>query len=136
LVSPVSPEGRPPGASRVGRSGGRRNEVVTSIGQSQSRRRGYRSVASFGVGAALLIAGGWSTPALWALTGPPGAGATSPPASTASSPALKPIDRTALQSTVDKTARELLVPGAVVFLRTPQGDFTVTYGTTRLGAAL
>ena len=32
------------------------------------------------------------------------------------------------------TAQELLVPGAVVILRTPQGEFTVTYGTTMLGA--
>lgn len=31
------------------------------------------------------------------------------------------------------TARELLVPGAVVLLRTPQGDFTSVYGTTQLG---
>ena len=36
---------------------------------------------------------------------------------------------------VDTTARELLVPGAVVLLRTPQGDFTVAYGTTQLGSA-
>jgi D-alanyl-D-alanine carboxypeptidase len=35
---------------------------------------------------------------------------------------------------VDTTAHELLIPGAVVLLRTPQGEFTVTYGTTLLGA--
>jgi D-alanyl-D-alanine carboxypeptidase len=34
---------------------------------------------------------------------------------------------------VDTTARELLVPGAMVLLRTPQGDFTVSSGTTQLG---
>jgi D-alanyl-D-alanine carboxypeptidase len=34
---------------------------------------------------------------------------------------------------VDTTAKELLVPGAVLLLRTPQGEFTVTYGTTQLG---
>src|SRR5262249_23622777 len=34
---------------------------------------------------------------------------------------------------VDTTVRELLVPGAVVLLRTPQGDFTVSSGTTQLG---
>src|SRR5215470_37669 len=49
-------------------------------------------------------------------------------------PALKPIDQAALQSTVDKTARELPVPGAVVVLRTPQGEFTVTSGTTMVGS--
>ena len=35
---------------------------------------------------------------------------------------------------VETTARELMIPGAVVLLRTPQGEFTVSYGTTLLGA--
>ena len=48
--------------------------------------------------------------------------------------ALKPIDQAALQTMVDTTARELLIPGAVLLLRTPQGEFTVSYGTTLLGA--
>ena len=48
--------------------------------------------------------------------------------------ALKPIDQTALQAMVETTAKELLIPGAVVLLRTPQGEFTVSYGTTLLGA--
>ena len=34
---------------------------------------------------------------------------------------------------VDTTAKELLIPGAVVLLRTLQGEFKVTYGTTQLG---
>ena len=72
--------------------------------------------ASLLVGVALLIA------------------ACSRPGSTAGSPALKPIDQAALQTMVDTTAKELLIPGAVVLLRTPQGEFTVTYGTTLLGA--
>jgi D-alanyl-D-alanine carboxypeptidase len=55
---------------------------------------------------------------------------------TPQSPALKPIDPAALQTTVDATAKELLVPGAVVILSTPQGKFTVTYGTTTLGATI
>src|SRR5438046_6002630 len=67
--------------------------------------------ASLLVGVALLIAG----------------------CSRPSSSALKPIDQAALQTMVDTTAKELLVPGAVVLLRTPQGEFTVTHGTTRLG---
>jgi D-alanyl-D-alanine carboxypeptidase len=53
---------------------------------------------------------------------------------TAQSSALKLIDSAALQTVVDATAKELLVPGAVVRLRTPQGEFVVTYGTTLLGA--
>jgi D-alanyl-D-alanine carboxypeptidase len=56
------------------------------------------------------------------------------PGSTAGSSALKPIDQAALQTMVDTTAKELLIPGAAVLLRTPQGEFTVTYGTTLLGA--
>jgi D-alanyl-D-alanine carboxypeptidase len=47
---------------------------------------------------------------------------------------LKQIDQAALQAMLDKTAKELLIPGAVILLHTPQGDFTVTYGTTLLGA--
>src|SRR5438552_9610614 len=75
-----------------------------------------RAGASLLVGVALLIA------------------ACSRPGSTAVLSALKPIDQTALQTMVDTTAKELLVPGAAVLLRTPQGEFTVTYGTTLLGA--
>jgi D-alanyl-D-alanine carboxypeptidase len=52
---------------------------------------------------------------------------------TAHSSALKPIDPAALQAMVDATAKELLIPGAVVLLRTPQGEFAFTYGTTLLG---
>jgi D-alanyl-D-alanine carboxypeptidase len=47
--------------------------------------------------------------------------------------ALKPISQAALQTMLTTTARKLLIPGAVILLRTPQGDFTVTYGTTKLG---
>src|SRR3989475_1144826 len=75
-----------------------------------------RADASLLVGVALLIA------------------ACSRPGSTAGSSALKPIDQAALQTMVDTTAKELLIPGAVVLLRTPQGEFTVTYGTTLLCA--
>jgi D-alanyl-D-alanine carboxypeptidase len=46
--------------------------------------------------------------------------------------AIKPIDKAALQTLVDTTSRELLIPGAVVLLRTPQGEFTVSYGTALL----
>jgi D-alanyl-D-alanine carboxypeptidase len=33
---------------------------------------------------------------------------------------------------VETNARELLVPGALVLLRTPQGDFIAASGTTQL----
>ena len=60
--------------------------------------------------------------------------ACSRPGSTTGLSALKPIDQAALQTMVDTTAKKLLIPAAVVLLRTPQGEFTVTYGTTLLGA--
>jgi D-alanyl-D-alanine carboxypeptidase len=112
--------------------------VRTLIRRSRSRRRrGHLKVASFLLGAALLVAGFsmGSTPSMRAAstpTKPPGASPTPPPGSTAGSSALKPINQAALQTMVDTTAQGLLVPGAVVLLRTPQGEFTVTYGTTLL----
>ncbi len=54
--------------------------------------------------------------------------------SMSSAAALKPIDPATLQNVVDTTARQLLVPGAMVFLSIPQGDFAISYGTTQLGA--
>jgi D-alanyl-D-alanine carboxypeptidase len=45
-------------------------------------------------------------------------------------PALRPIDAAAMQGTVERLAKEMLVPGAVVILRTPNGDFATTYGVT------
>lgn len=48
-------------------------------------------------------------------------------------PALKPISQAALQTMVNAAARELMLPGALVLLRTPQGDFTAAYGTTQIG---
>ena len=90
----------------------------TFMGQSLSRRRrGHRQIVSFLVGAALLIAG-------CSIVATP---------STQTASALKPIDQTALQAMVDTTIKELLIPGAVVLLRTPQGDFTAASGTTQLG---
>ena len=67
-----------------------------------------RAAARFLLGLTLLIA------------------ACSRPGSTSGSSALKPIDQAALQTMVDTTAKELLIPGAVVLLRTPEGEFTIT----------
>jgi D-alanyl-D-alanine carboxypeptidase len=93
-------------------------------------RRGRRPAGVTGLAACvvLLIAG-------CSASSPPEspasaqAGATTP----AGSSALKTIDPAALQATVDATAHELLIPGAVVVLRTPQGDFTAFSGTTLRG---
>jgi D-alanyl-D-alanine carboxypeptidase len=46
---------------------------------------------------------------------------------------LKSFDQVALQGAVEHTAKELLVPGVLVLLRTPRGDFTYGYGATELG---
>jgi D-alanyl-D-alanine carboxypeptidase len=53
--------------------------------------------------------------------------------SQSSAPVLLPINKAALQHTVETTARDLLVPGAVVILRTPIGDFSTAFGTTTFG---
>jgi D-alanyl-D-alanine carboxypeptidase len=60
----------------------------------------------------------------------------SAPAAAQTGSGLKPIDQRALRALVANTARELHVPGAVVLLRTPQGEFTATSGTTRLGSEI
>ena len=52
----------------------------------------------------------------------------------ASPTALKPFNRVAFQGAVEATAKELLLPGAMVLLRAPQGDFAFGYGATELGA--
>jgi D-alanyl-D-alanine carboxypeptidase len=73
------------------------------------RRRGQRQIASMVVGAALVCA------VFSAAT-----------AAAQTTSGLKPIDQRALRALVGKTAQELHVPGAVVLLRTPQGEFTAT----------
>jgi D-alanyl-D-alanine carboxypeptidase len=79
-----------------------------------------------------LIGAACSTP-----SGPP-----SPPTSTAApsgstttapTSGLKTIDKAALQAVVDQTAEDLLVPGYLVLLRSPQGEFVAASGTTKLG---
>jgi D-alanyl-D-alanine carboxypeptidase len=51
----------------------------------------------------------------------------------ASASNLKPFDPVAFQHTVEATAKELMLPGAMVLLHTPQGNFAFGYGTTELG---
>ena len=41
--------------------------------------------------------------------------------------------RSHFKAAVEATAKELLLPGAMVLLHTPQGDFVFGYGTTELG---
>ncbi len=46
---------------------------------------------------------------------------------------LEPFDPVALQGVLEATAEELLLPGAMVLLRTPQGNLAFGYGATELG---
>ncbi|HEV7852255.1 MAG TPA: serine hydrolase domain-containing protein [Mycobacterium sp.] len=78
---------------------------------------------------AAIVAGCTST----SSTTPAGSGTTTTAASPSVSSALKPIDQAALQKVVEKAVKEMLVPGAVVAIRTPQGSYTAAVGTTELG---
>jgi D-alanyl-D-alanine carboxypeptidase len=49
---------------------------------------------------------------------------------------LKPFDPVALQGVVESTAKELLLPGAMVLLRTPQANFAFGYGATGLDGTI
>jgi D-alanyl-D-alanine carboxypeptidase len=104
--------------------------------QSHPPRSNLRT-AGFLLAVAPLIASCHSAPA--PLKQPAstssGAGATPFVSAPVSTP-LRRIDQSALQALLDKLAKERLIPGALILLRTPQGEFTLTYGTTRLGATI
>ncbi|MDT5100224.1 MAG: D-alanyl-D-alanine carboxypeptidase [Mycobacterium sp.] len=78
---------------------------------------------------AAIVAGCTST----SSTTPAGSGTTTTAAPPSVSSALKPIDQAALQKAVEKAVKEMRVPGAIVAIRTPQGNYTVAVGTTELG---
>jgi D-alanyl-D-alanine carboxypeptidase len=78
---------------------------------------------------AMFIAGCSSTTEPTTVSSP-----TSTATSAALPAALKPIDPKAFQAVVDAAAEKLMVPGAMVLLRTPQGNFNAAVGTTELGA--
>lgn len=54
-------------------------------------------------------------------------------ADTSGDSALKTIDPAALHAVVENATKEMLVPGALVLIRTPTGDVTTAVGTTELG---
>lgn len=66
-------------------------------------------------------------------TTPSSAPAPAAPSTDIATYALRTIDPAALQALVDRTTQDWLIPGAVVLVRTPQGDVTVGSGTTELG---
>ena len=49
--------------------------------------------------------------------------------------ALNTIDSVKMQQTVDALAEEMLVPGAVVLLHTPKGNFEYAYGVSQYGGS-
>lgn len=53
-----------------------------------------------------------------------------------SSSAVKPVNKTALQTVVDKSAKDFGVPGAFVLILTPQGEYDFAYGTTKRGSVI
>jgi D-alanyl-D-alanine carboxypeptidase len=91
------------------------------------RGRGSVQVIGLAVCVVLVIAG-CSTTGSSASTG------SAPVTTPSGSSPVKTIDPAALRATVDATAKELLIPGAVVEVRTPQGEFTAAVGTTLRGA--
>lgn len=112
---------------------------------TRARRRGARPgtsrtarrTAALAPGAALLIAA-CVLPSAASATALPDARARPAATAAASVPtpsALKPIDPAALRSAVERAAKKLMVPGAVVLLRTPQGTFRALVGTTEPGTA-
>lgn len=100
------------------------------VWRCRSRRgRGPVRVTGLAICVVLLIAG------CAASSSPASTASAQPGPTTLSGPsALKTIDPAALQATVDETVNELLIPGAEVVLRTPQGDFSAVSETTLRGA--
>jgi D-alanyl-D-alanine carboxypeptidase len=101
------------------------------MGASERRRRCGRPqmarIAGITACAAIAMVGCTSAPSTTTRSGTTTTAGIAP-----ASPALKPIDQTALQTAVEKAAKEMLVPGAVVVIRTPQGRYTAAVGTTKL----
>lgn len=92
--------------------------------------------------AAVLVASACSSGASSSTaTTAPGNPQPSPTAGTSRTPGTSPVsstinfDKAQLQATVDSTAKDLLTPGAVAIVRTPQGEFATTYGTTTFGGS-
>lgn len=92
------------------------------------RGRGRVQMTGLAVCVVLVIAG------CSANSSPTSTGSSQAASTSSGSSPVKTIDPAALQAAVDATAKELMIPGAVVEVRTPQGDFTAAVGTTQLGA--
>ena len=89
---------------------------------------------------ALAISGCTSTPtqAPASSTAPPSVAASSTGTTagrTTGSATLGGLDKAKVQDTFRALAKELLVPGAAMMLRTTQGDVSLTYGVTSAGGS-
>lgn len=74
--------------------------------------------------------------ALAACTGTATPVATSTPAAGTTAPGtLKPFDEEAVTAVFEEQAEALGQPGAVILIRTPEGEFTGTYGVTSPGGS-
>ena len=76
-----------------------------------------------------------STPSGSAPSGSVGSTGEASASGSSAASSLRTLDERTLRATFEDTARELLVPGAVMLLRTPQQDLTFTYGVTSLGGS-
>jgi D-alanyl-D-alanine carboxypeptidase len=124
--------------------------IISVAGESTvtSRRHNHtwhvpsRLLIALGIAAAtaLAISGCTTTPtqAPTSSTGPPSvAGSTTgtTEGGKTGSPTLGGLDKARVQDTFRTLAKELLVPGAAMMLRTPQGDVRLTYGVTSAGGS-
>src|SRR5688572_686745 len=100
---------------------------------STGRRRRRIAITAAAAFVMLTAACGGGAPGTAGTLPTPASEASSPAASSAARSGLKPIDQANLQALVDKTMKERLVPGAMVLLRGPQGEYMAPYGTTELG---
>jgi D-alanyl-D-alanine carboxypeptidase len=105
--------------------------MSTSYRRRRSGQACLARIAGLATCVALVMVGCSSTPG---PTTTVGMGTTTATGSAPTPSALKPIDPAAFQTVVDAAAKKLLVPGAVVVLRTPQGNYDAVVGTTQLGA--
>ncbi len=104
--------------------------MSTSYRRRRSGQACLARIAGLATCVALVMVGCSSTPG---PTTTVGSGTTTATGSAPTPSALKPIDPAAFQTVVDAAAKKLLVPGAMVLLRTPQGSFDAVVGTTELG---
>jgi D-alanyl-D-alanine carboxypeptidase len=104
--------------------------AVGRYGAAMTSARCPQRIAGLAACAIVVLSGCSSTSAPT-----PGSSATPTTITSAqTNPALKTIDPQSFQSVVERLAKELKVPGAIVSVRGPQGEVTAAVGTTKIGA--